>query len=214
MKLKNKFHLTLVVLISFGNSMFGFPPGAAQALDIKNQSVYNKTISLVKLPIYSEYNNINIKYISIKLYNINILSNKKKVREFERHLNFHEKREILMYSIKQVESNGRYKAKSKWSTACGAYQYISSTWNKYQGFKTACHAPEKVQDARMRGEIKFLWKKYGDWQKVIAGHYTPAYAPDKSKWDTRYFKGQPTVREYVQKVENTMDNLLVGLATT
>lgn len=212
MKSKNKFQLTLVILITMANSLFGYPAVAnavnAKALDIKKASVYNKNV------VSSKYNNINIKHISIKLYTINILNNKKKEQKLRSHLNFLEQSELLMYSIKKVESNGRYHAKSRWSSACGAYQYITSTWNNYQKYPTACHAPEAVQDARMRGEIKFLWKKYGDWQKVIAGHYTPAYAGNKAKWDTRYFKGQPTVREYVQKVEKTMNSLVVGLATT
>jgi len=116
-----------------------------------------------------------------------------------------------MYSIKQVESNGRYKAKSRWSTACGAYQYIHTTWNNYGGFKTACLAPEKVQDARMRGEVQHLWKKYGDWDKVIAGHYMPAYAGNKSLWD--HSAGGLSVREYVQRVNERMNMIVVGLAT-
>ena len=213
MNIKYKFQLTLVILITIANALFGMPGimniESARALDIKNQALYNKNI------LYSKYNNINIKYISIKLYNINILNNnKKKTENLSSKLTFKEKTEILMYSIKQVESHGRYKAQSKWSSACGAYQYMPATWNNYQGYKTACHAPEDVQDSRMRGEIKFLWNKYHDWQQVIAGHYTPAYAGNKAKWNTHYFKGQPTVREYVNSVESTMDKVLVGLATT
>ena len=215
MKLKTKFHLTLVILITIANSIIGIPGISnienANALDIKNQAIYNKDISNI-------YNNINIKYISIKLYNINInnnINNKSKIKQkLSNSLSFKEKVEILMYSIKQVESNGRYKAKSKWSSACGAYQYMPITWNNYKGFKNACLAPEWAQDARMRGEVNYLWKKYGDWEKVIASHYMPAYAGNKAKWNTSYFRGQPTIREYVQNVENRMNNILVGLATT
>ena len=119
-----------------------------------------------------------------------------------------------MYSIKQVESHGRYKAKSHWSDACGAYQYMPITWNNYKGFRTACLAPEWVQDSRMRGEIKYLWNKYRDWEKVIASHYLPAYAGNKAKWNTVYYKGQPTIREYVQNVESRMNSILIGLAPT
>jgi hypothetical protein len=119
-----------------------------------------------------------------------------------------------MYSIKQVESHGRYKAKSKWSDACGAYQYMPITWNNYEGFKTACLAPEWAQDSRMRGEIKYLWTKYHDWEKVIASHFLPAYAGNKAKWNTRYYHGQPTIREYVQNVQTTMNKVVSNLATT
>jgi hypothetical protein len=207
MKFKIKFHLTLVILITIANSIFGNPISKvenANALDIRNQAVYNKNISNI-------YNNINIKYISIKLYNIYIINNKTKLSNS---LSFKEKVEILMYSIKQVESHGRYKTKSKWSDACGAYQYMPITWNNYKGFKNACLAPEWAQDSRMRGEVNYLWKKYHDWEKVIASHFLPAYAGNKALWNKHYFRGQPTIREYVQNVESTMNKITVGLATT
>ena len=210
MKFKTKFHLTLVILITIANSIFGLPGVSevenANALDIKKQAIYNNNISNI-------YNDINIKYISIKLYNIyiNKYINKTKLSNS---LSFKEKTEILMYSIKQVESHGRYKAKSKWSDACGAYQYMPITWNNYRGFRNACLAPVWAQDARMRGEVKFLWNKYHDWEKVIASHYLPAYAGNKALWNKKYYAGQPTIREYVQNVESRMNSVLVGLATT
>ena len=199
-------------MITIAQSLIGMPSissiESANALDIKNQAIYNRNISNI-------YNNINIKYISIRLYNININSNISKTKKkLSNLLSFKEKVEILMYSIKQVESHGRYTAKSKWSSACGAYQYMPITWNNYQGFKTACLAPESVQDSRMRGEIKSLWNKYHDWEKVIASHYMPAYAGNKAKWNKHYFYGQPTIREYVQSVNDTMNDVMVGLATT
>lgn len=129
-------------------------------------------------------------------------------------LNFKDKVEILMYSIKQVETHGRYKAKSQWSDACGAYQYMPITWNKYSGFKTACLAPQWVQDAKMRGEVNWAWKKYHDWEKVIATHYLPSYANNKALWDKHYYSGQPTIRQYVQNVEQTLNSVVAGLATT
>ena len=205
MSLKNKFHLTLVVLIAIANNIIGYPIGTAQALDIKNQSAYNRNISNI-------YNNINIKYISIKYYNqYNNYNNSKRIAKLSNALSFKEKVEIVMYSVKQVESNGRYKAKSKWSTACGAYQYLHTTWNNYGGFKTACLAPETVQDTRMRGEVRYLWKKYNDWDKVIASHYMPAYAGNKALWDKS--AGGLSVREYVQNVNRTMNRVVLGLAT-
>ena len=210
MKFKTKFHLTLVILITIANSLFGIPTisniESASALDIKNQAVYNKNISNI-------YNNINIKYISIRLYNININNNiNSNTTKLRKTLSFKEKVEILMYSIKQVESSGRYKAKSKWSSACGAYQYMPITWNNYKGFKTACLAPEWAQDARMRGEVRYLWKKYGDWEKVIAAHYMPAYAGNKKLW--YHSAGGLSVREYVQRVNTRMNSIVIGLATS
>jgi hypothetical protein len=173
-----------------------------------NLKVYNQNISNI-------YNNINIKYISIKLYNINIYnSNNKKKLNLSNLLSFKEKVEILMYSIKQVESHGRYNAKSKWSDACGAYQYMPISWDNYKGFRTACLAPEWAQDSRMRGEVQYLWTKYHDWEKVIASHFLPAYAGNKALWNKHYYSGQPTIREYVSNVETTMNSVISSLATT
>ena len=197
MKLKIKFHLTLVILITIANSLFGVPYVShiekANALDIKNLAVYNKNISNI-------YNNINIKYISIKLYNINIFNkyNKKKVK-LSKSLSFKEKVEIIMYSIKQVESHGRYNAKSKWSSACGAYQYMKSTWNNYMGYSNACSAPNWVQDARIEAELRNSYKKYGDWRKVVAAHLIPAYADNMKLWN-KPVPGNPTVNQYVSSV--------------
>jgi hypothetical protein len=208
---KTKFHLTLVILITMANCLFGLPHANALSVDNQNNGRYNGYIS----DISSKYNNINIKYISIKLYNININNNiNSNPKKLSNALSFKEKIEILMYSMKQVESHGRYKAKSKWSDACGAYQYMPISWDNYKGFKNACLAPEWAQDSRMRSEINYLWNKYHDWQKVIASHYMPSYAGDKAKWNNHYFHGQPTLREYVQNVENTMNTVMVGLATT
>mgnify|MGYP003351317305 FL=1 len=88
------------------------------------------------------------------------------------------------------------------------------TWNNYKGFKTACLAPEWAQDGKMRSEIISMWNKYHDWEKVIASHYMPSYAYNKALWDKHYFAGQPTVRQYVQNVQETMNDVMVGLATT
>jgi len=218
MNLKNKFHLTLVVLITLFNSLIGISPAdTAQALtvDKTNESAYNLT-KVAGGYIYNIYNinNINIKYISIKLSNLTIYNqlHTKKVN-LSSVLSYKDKVEILMYSIKSVESHGRYKAKSQWSDACGAYQYMPITWDNYKGFKNACLAPEWVQDSRMRGEINWAWKKYHNWQEVIATHYLPSYASNPRLWNTRYFRGQPTIREYVQNVEQTMNSVVAGLAT-
>ena len=219
MNLKSKFHLTLVVLITAASSFFGISPvDTANALSVKpldfnNLSDYNLTSATGGNIL--NINNIYIKYISIKLYSVNVynMTHGRKVN-MKSVLNFKDKVEILMYSIKQVETHGRYKAKSRWSDACGAYQYMPITWNSYSGFKTACLAPQWVQDAKMRGEVNWAWKKYHDWEKVIATHYLPAYANNKALWDKHYYSGQPTIRQYVQNVEQTLNSVVAGLATT
>lgn len=223
MVLKNKFHLTLVVLIIFGNSLFGLPSDAAHALpansvkvDKNLTAVYNRNILLLNK---YNLNNINIKYIGIKLYNINIINNNskqkitKKKETLSNYLSFKEQVEIIMYSIKEIESHGRYKAKSKWSSACGAYQYMPLTWDNYKGFRNACLAPEWVQDDRMRKEIVSRWAKYHNWEQVIAGHYLPAYAGNRSKWNVHLYRNNPTIRQYVDKVLQERTALVAQLVT-
>ena len=216
MNFKNKFHLTLVVLITLVNSIVGINPAdtaMALTVDNSNESAYNLTKAAGGNIL--NINNIYIKYISIKLYTANVYNTTHKRKINVKYvLSYRDKVEILMYSIKQVESHGRYKAKSRWSDACGAYQYMPLTWDNYDGFKTACLAPEWVQDGRMRHEVITRWNKYHDWQKVIAGHYLPAYSGNKSLWDKHFFKGQPTIRQYVQNVEQTMNSVVAGLATS
>lgn len=34
------------------------------------------------------------------------------------------------------------------SSACGKYQFVRGTWNNYGGYRSACDAPESVQDAK------------------------------------------------------------------
>jgi hypothetical protein len=73
MSIKTKFHLTLVVLITILNTVIGISVSdTANALivnnkvDFKNSTLYNLT-SAAGGNIYNIYNNINIKYISLKL---------------------------------------------------------------------------------------------------------------------------------------------------
>ena len=143
-----------------------------------------------------------------------LCSKKCSIHGLEKHVLTHtDDIEILMYAIKTIETNGRYKEKSQWSDACGAYQYMPITWDNYKGFKNACLAPEWVQDSKMRGEINWAWNKYHNWDKVIAAHYMPSYANQENLWNIHIFKGQPTIRQYVQNVEQTMNSVEAGLAT-
>jgi hypothetical protein len=115
-------------------------------------------------------------------------------------------KEIIMgriaAGIRSTETGGKgaYTRKSYSSDACGAYQYMPSTWNNYMGYKTACKAPAWVQDRRMISELKFNYKRFkGDWEKVIAAHFMPARANNKSTWNKKN-PGNPTVRHYVNSV--------------
>lgn len=155
-------------------------------------SVYNRNIN-------------NIIYINKKNNNINKINKdiNKRLQDSQRATRssvFHVKLRKVMYGIKMHESHGNYKADSKWSSACGAYQYITSTWNDYKGYSTACKAPRAVQDMRMQRDLLIRYEKYGgDWKKMIAAHLYPAWANDKFLWN-RNIPGNPTLNEYVNGV--------------
>lgn len=108
--------------------------------------------------------------------------------------------DAFLYAQRMVESNNNYKARSPYSSASGAYQYITSTWANYGGYSTAAAAPPHVQDARAKKDAMTQYNKFKDWEKVAAYHFYPAWANDKSKWNQAPGRGNPSVRTYVNKI--------------
>lgn len=107
----------------------------------------------------------------------------------------------LANAIKSQETGGAtaYYRKSYSSSACGAYQYMPSTWNNYMGYKNACEAPSWVQDQKIIGELKSSYSKYHDWTKAVAAHLSPARAGHQRLWRIP-MPGNPTVFQYVISV--------------
>jgi hypothetical protein len=106
----------------------------------------------------------------------------------------------VLYGLRQHESGGNYTAKSRISTASGAYQYINGTWNRFRGYLEARQAPPAVQDERARMDLVARFNQFRDWEKTVAGHFYPAWANDPSKWNRSPAPGNPTVRAYVDSV--------------
>jgi len=94
---------------------------------------------------------------------------------------------------------GAYYRKSYSSSACGAYQYMSTSWNNFMGYKSACDAPEWVQDQRMINELEASYNKYHDWRKAVAAHLYPVRAGNMNTW-FRPVPGNPSVFQYVTSV--------------
>ena len=161
-----------------------------RTIDNNISGVYNRNI----------YININNKLSNIKKNTISISKRTAAAERSSRSGIIRTKIMKIARGIREVESHGNYKADSRWSSACGAYQYITSTWNDYKGYNTACDAPAKIQDQRMIRDLYIRFERYGgDWQKMIAAHLYPAYANDKSKWN-RDLGGNPTLNQYVRAV--------------
>jgi len=109
--------------------------------------------------------------------------------------------DAVQEALGAVESGGNYAAQNPKSSASGKYQYIDSTWNNYGGYATAKDAPPEVQDQRAREDLQKRFDAYGgDLEKVIAAHYYPAWANDKSKWGQAPVAGSPTIQKYVDYV--------------
>lgn len=162
------------------------------------EAVANNYANVYNSNIYNINNIKKKKYIN----NISNINNRKKIitKRASRATLFRFRVKQVMFGIRMKESHGNYNADSRWSSACGAYQYITSTWNDYKGYHTACDAPKSVQDMRMQRDILIRYKKYGgDWKKIIAAHLYPAYANDKSLWN-KEINGNPTLNEYVHGV--------------
>jgi hypothetical protein len=164
--------------------------------------------------IYRDHVNIiNLNQISDINDSISISNKKKKRATYESRLvsrsrsnfssKFLNKAFKVMNGIKLQESGGSYTSESSWSSASGAYGYIDSTWNNYGGYSRAKYAPKLVQDQRMLESLHHRWKeKDGDWEKVIAAHFYPAWSDNKSLWGKSPGNGNPTIREYVNKVKD------------
>lgn len=113
--------------------------------------------------------------------------------------------DMVIYGIKMQESRGDYQADNPTSTASGAYQYIDGTWDGYGGYSHAGDAPPEVQDAKMREDTQAAFDRLGDWERVIASHFSGESFQEgpKSDWDRvpGYASNQnPSVREYVDGV--------------
>jgi len=107
----------------------------------------------------------------------------------------------LANAIKSQETGGvnAYYRKSYSSSACGAFQYMSESWNNFMGYKNACDAPEWVQDRRMIVELQSSYLKYHDWRKAVAAHLCPSRAGNMNTWHLSV-PGNPSVFQYVSSV--------------
>ena len=90
--------------------------------------------------------------------------------------------DIILATIRQLESNNSYTARAAKGTASGAYQFVDSTWNNYGGYPQAWIAPPAVQDERVRLLVEPLLRKWG-LSGIPIGWYYPAALGDPSWLD-------------------------------
>jgi hypothetical protein len=158
--------------------------------------------SMINIDI-SKKKNSNMDYIVVDLANNSTFT----MPSYSKKLNLNQrvdKRVIISRLANAILSQetggvGAYYRKSYSSSACGAYQYMTNTWNNYMGYKSACDAPEWVQDKRMINELESSYNKYHDWKKAIAAHLYPCRANNMATW-FKPVPGNPTVFQYVTSV--------------
>ncbi len=90
---------------------------------------------------------------------------------------------VILDTIRTIESGGDYTAPKNPGGASGAYQYIDSTWNDYEGYTSAYLAPPEIQDARAAIDVQAILAKYGDVAYVPIVWYWPRAADDPSQLD-------------------------------
>jgi hypothetical protein len=109
---------------------------------------------------------------------------------------------VILDTIRTIESGGDYTAPKNRGGASGAYQYIDSTWDGYEGFPSAYLAPSEIQDARAAGDVQAILARYGDVAFVPIIWYWPRAATDPNQLDIVPIPGagnRLTVREYQQR---------------
>ncbi len=108
---------------------------------------------------------------------------------------------VILDTIRSIESGSDYTAPKNAGGASGAYQYIDSTWNNYEGYESAYLAPREVQDARAATDVQTVLATYGDVAFVPVIWYWPVAATDPTQLDIIPMPragNRLTVREYQQ----------------
>ena len=108
---------------------------------------------------------------------------------------------VILDTIRTIESGSDYMIPKNQGGASGAYQYIDSTWNSYEGYASAYLAPPEIQDARAATDVQAVLATYGDVAYVPIIWYWPIAATDPSQLDIVPSPGSGnrlTVREYQQ----------------
>jgi murein DD-endopeptidase MepM/ murein hydrolase activator NlpD len=127
--------------------------------------------------------------------------------------------EVVLATIRTIESGGDYTARAVGSTASGAYQFLDSSWAGYGGYPHAWQAPPLVQDAKAADLAQHvLDAQGGDVAAVPVVWYIGHVPADNStEWDRIPAPGagnKLTPRQYQTRWLATYDRLLAATPTT
>ena len=105
--------------------------------------------------------------------------------------------DVVLATIRHMESGGNYQAQAANATASGAYQFVDGTWANYGGYAHAKDAPPDVQDAKAREHVRYIFDTY-DTQiaTVPVIWYLPAAYGNDELMDTVPDGNRLTPRQY------------------
>ena len=94
--------------------------------------------------------------------------------------------DVVLLTIRTLESGGDYTAEAAGSTASGAYQFLESSWAGYRGYQRASDAPPAVQDAKAVELVTFVLERYGGDIGAVPVVWYIGHVPSdgSSTWDT------------------------------
>jgi hypothetical protein len=112
--------------------------------------------------------------------------------------------ELVLATIRSLESGDDYTAEAAGSTASGAYQFLDSTWDGYGGYTRALGAPAEVQDERARVLVNDILEEHAGDVSTIPVVWYIGHVPNdgSSEWDevpSPDAGNQLTPREYQQQ---------------
>lgn len=103
-------------------------------------------------------------------------------------------------TIRKLESGNNYRAKNRYSSASGAYQFVDGTWNDYGGYEHAGDAPPGVQDERARKDVMVILAGHNyDFKWIPAVWYAGSGGAVKRNWNEIVGKNKLTIQQYVDK---------------
>jgi hypothetical protein len=91
---------------------------------------------------------------------------------------------IVLATIRAIESSGDYAAQSRGSSASGAYQFIDSTWRSLGGSGHAKDASAAEQDARAKVFVERILAENGNDIALIPVVWYIGSVPVGAEWDT------------------------------
>lgn len=122
---------------------------------------------------------------------------------------------VILLTIRTLESGGNYQAINRGDgqgdIASGAYQFVTSTWNNYGGYKDAYLAPVATQDNKAREYVTTILSSYGNrLVNIPYGWYYPAVFRNPALLDQVPAAGegnQLTIRQYGEKWVSTYSSI-------